>query len=418
MLKRISWTVVDQGLTSATTFVISIVAATSTTEIQFGLFSACLATYLLCQVVFRAAFIEPLVVQYGGATTDTLHDALRTGRGCAVVCAVTVGLLVALVGFAVGSIGSMTLLAASITALLLSDLARFSFIAEGRSHYAALTAFICLSVSGAALLVLKDLAATTPTVILACWSASALVAAAVTTWYSRTEVTFRALPAWLRTHRPTMAAHLADALLSSGSRQLAALIIAAVGGLSTAAAMRGAQLAMGPFTVLDLILGTLVLSEGSRIRRIAPQRFATFTLATSATVALGALLFGTAVSYVPRSIGLMILGGTWDKAVQIVIPMALLVSANALLLGASAGLRVIGRSATSARFRAVSAPIVLGAAFVGVTTHGALGAVIAQAAVTGVAAAVWWRYLLRHAAPCRSATPSEVDLQQAERGCI
>lgn len=394
MRSRLAWTVLDQILTSATAFVVSVVAARQLAPDDFGQFSLWLTIYFLSQVVFRAALAEPLLVRYAGSEPTTLSTGLAIGRGAAIMTAVGMTLGLTLSIFVSGGLSDIWWLGGSVGCLLLCDFMRFSFIAEGKPRTAAIGSLLLLGITTGSLFLAIQFTIDVPVKFIGAWGIAAFVTCAVMAAVTRMPIAVGAGRLWFREHHILIRGHVADALLGTGTRQIAALVVAGAGGLVTAGALRGAQMAMGPLTMLDLALGTLVLSEGTRLNRTRPDRLVPFTIAASTALAICAITFGALVEKSPDHIGAMFLGESWGMAREVIVPMSCLVAVNAVLLGAGAGLRVIQASQLSAQLRLRTAPAVIVAAFAGVSVAGARGTIIAQTVVLGVAAAISWRLFL------------------------
>jgi O-antigen/teichoic acid export membrane protein len=134
--------------------------------------------------------------------------------------------------------------------------------------------------------------------------------------------------------------------------------------------------------------------EASRLVHRDIRRFKQFI------IGLGFLLTGASVVWgliigllLPASVGVWLLGATWDPAAALLLPITLMVALLGVWSSAWTGLRAMGAAQRSLRAQIVGASAFLFGALLGALVNGAEGAAWGSAIGNLVASCFWWQQL-------------------------
>lgn len=339
-LGRTGWTIVDQGISSFSNVLVVVVTARAVTAGDFGRFSLALTAYSVLVGLCRAATGEPLLVLAG--------TGVGRGDGAVVLGAAAVaGLVGATVLGAVASLGGGVLawiLAASLVGLLVQDAARYVLIAAGRPGLAALTDSVwVIAVLAAFVLAAPDTVAS----YLALWAGAGAVAGAVGVLLAAVRPRLRGASAWVAEHRVLIRRFVAEFAFLSGASQLVVLLVGFRASAADAGALRAAGTLLGPAGVFTngLLLATVV--EAGRHRRAAATRRVVLAAALSAGAVM--VLMGGVLRFVPRSLGVHLLGDSWAAAAHVAPPLSMAFAGTAVATVVAAGMRGSGRTRESVR---------------------------------------------------------------------
>jgi hypothetical protein len=111
-----------------------------------------------------------------------------------------------------------------------------------------------------------------------------------------------------------------------------------------------------------------------------------FALVTGVVI----LICVSAVSQIPQSFGVQILGKTWATAKAVLVPIGLTIAANGVALGARAGTRAVAVPKRGLVLRLMVAPITAFSALMGAFIHGYLGAAWGLAIGNTICALILW----------------------------
>ena len=198
---RISWMVIDQGLSALTNLLLSVMVARSTTASAFGAFAVAFLVYGLVIGFSRALVGQPLQISFASATPEEFRKAAGHSLGAAVVVGSIAALITAVISLAVGGQAGTALIALSLwfPALVLQDTCRMAFFAAGTPRRAAAIdsawAVVVLGGFSAAMAVGLADGAVIP---LTLWGLGATVAAVYGIVLLRVGTTVRGCVQWMR----------------------------------------------------------------------------------------------------------------------------------------------------------------------------------------------------------------------------
>jgi len=302
------------------------------------------------------------------------------------------------VGLALGDgVGSaLAAIALLLPGLLVHDAWRMAFIAEGRPERAVLVdaVWLVLQLVGVGWLSWAGAESAAPYVL--AWGLAAAVAAVVGCVRAATSPRPLSSRRWLRAHWGLTRFLLYEEGLLQGSYQGSLLVVGAVAGLAGAGALRGAQVVLGPVSLLAMSAAAFLVPElARRAHLLAAQRL---RLAAAAGVALAVLglCWGAVMLLLPEGAGLALFGESWTGIRAVLFPTVLGQVGNLLSVGASAGVLALGRSDTVFRIHALDAVLILALGMVGLWLGGAVGAACGFAAAYWIVMPLWFRAVWRH----------------------
>lgn len=392
-VRRVGWGVGDQAISSLTNFFMGILVARTVSPTDFGAFSLAFAAYVLALVVSRGLTGEPLVVRHSHTSDADWRAATAGSAGLATAfafaAAVVVLVLAAIVG---GRLGEAFLaLAIVLPGLLVQDVYRYAFVARGVPMHAFICDLTWAAILLPALILLGGGPGTSLALPILVWGASALISAGVGMALGRILPSLRRARAWFSESRHLGLRYATEALISQAPFQVMLFVLGSVAGLSAAAALRGAQLLLGPIGMLIIGLSIVGVPEGVRLSR---SRGARGLRSPAALLSLGTasitLVWGLALTLLPADIGEKLLGETWVGASAVLVPITFAWIGNALAFGATVGLRVLADSRRSLRARSADASAQMIGGVTGALVGAAFGAAFGLAVGMAIGAVAWW----------------------------
>ena len=407
---RAIWGVADQVFSSLTNMGLSVVAARALSVREFAAFTFVYVAYLLVLGASRSVTSEPLLVHYSTATRGTFRQGVSRSSGTSAGVGLAAGLSCITLGVAIGgsAMSALAVLGACLPALLVQDLCRFAFFAEGRPLQALANDALWAALLCVVLIVGARENWHSPASIMAAWAGTGAVAGLVGCCQIGTRPHLRQAVGWLRAEWGLASRFFGEWGVLNGVSQTSIYAVAAVADVTAVAALRGARVLLGPWNVLSLGIRPVAIAEGVRILERSRSRFVLFLVAVSTTLALGLVLTGSAALLLPDRVGVMILGKTWIEARPVILPAALLVAGECMALGAIVGLRSMAAADASLRTRAIVGVGSLTTTLVGAALDGAVGAAAGGAIATWSGAALWWWVMLKTFAATGSPRKSPV----------
>ena len=331
-------TVLDQGVSSLSNLLISVLVAKSVGIEEFGVYALVIATYGLVLDSARALIGETLLIRRpalleSGRAVDQqcLGIALIIG-GSASIVLVPLLLVDGLVPF--GVLGTVFPL------LIVQDIQRYVFFAEGRPRLALASDLLWLGVlalcgTGALLLGGGGVS-----FWVGLWGVSAGFSFAVLTLATRVIPKFAGATKWDKQSRTVALQLFGDFAVTSGSVQMFTFLIPVVGSLTILGAYKAAQVAVGPLRMLfpaGLIVGLPIVSQlydKGKHRKILEQGGA-----ISLILFFAGGLYTVAIAALPIAWGMALLGPSWVGGSELVV----YVSIWATLVGVARGAGIVLR---------------------------------------------------------------------------
>lgn len=382
----------DQALSSATNFAVSVVVAREVTIREFGAFTTAFIAYTIVMGVSRSACMEAVLMRFSQVSHAEWSRATRAATGAALVVGTAAGGLSAVVGLATaGTFRAVFLaLAVSLPGLILQDAWRFAFFAAERGRSAFLND-LAWAIALVPLLVLALSRGASVGPLALAWGTAATFAAIVGVFQAGLLPKPSGAIGWWRENRRLASRILGEFAAMTATAHLTLYGVGAVAGIRALAALRGAQILLGPLNVIVIGIGLVAIPEGVRLLKRSTASLRKAAQALAAALAACALTLGTVLVLLPERIGESVLGRTWGSARHVVFPIAICLAFWGITMGALLGLRVLGRFDQSLRARLISSAISLLGAILGAAFGGAEGAAWVWAVSLGVGSAIWWR---------------------------
>lgn len=393
---RMSWGLIDQAISSLTNFAVGIVVAHGFGLEEFGAFTLAWFTYGLILNISRGLATDPLVVRFSGVPAATWRLAVSRTSATAIAVGIVMGGVCLLVGVVVpGPVGGALVgLGLVLPLLMLQDSWRFAFFAAGVGHKACLNDLVW----GVALVPALAVAVQRQSLfgLVLAWGLAGGVAALYGFWQARVVPSPGGVRIWFREQSDLGLRYLGENVTQSGGTQLRMYALGAIAGLADVAALRGAQLLLGPLLTVLMGIGTVAVPEAVRWGRRSRRHLVRFCLALGSVEAGAALLWALGLWILfPTGVGAFVLGPVWEPASVLLLPLCLSVIVGTFTTGATTGLRALGAARRSLRSQLFESTMFVLATVIGATMAGALGATWGGLIAAVLAGVVWWTQLRR-----------------------
>lgn len=405
---------VDQGVSSATNFLATVLVARAVSDSLFGSFSIALVTYRLVVSTSRALISQPLAIRVS-ARSDQLAE-VRAAAGAAIVCGTASGVAIVLVGVAIGGAAGVVLVVIGVLmpALVLQDTWRYALFTIGQPRRALVNDLVWAVIQvGLLAIVLRSADRTLGTVVLiiGAWGVGAVAAAVLGARQARVGPALGQAGAYLRRHFALGWRFSVEALSISGASQLTMVAVAAMVSTAGVGAIRGGATLFGPLTVVFMGVIAAGIPEGARLMARAPHRLAPMVVAVSAVMVGLAVSWGAMLLALPAGWGRGLLGETWTAAREVILPFTVANTGVAMASGALLGLRIVAAASATLRLRLLVGVVTILAGVAGARLAGPRGAVwgIALGSWT-TAVGSWWsfgRYRRTHPRSFRRPPPDD-----------
>jgi len=388
----VAWTVADQGLSSLTNFAIAVVAARQAGVAEFGAFGIAFTSYLLLLGISRSVCTDPLVVRFSVDGTPGRRQAAKAATGAALAVSVPAAVVCALVGLAFsGPLRvSMLSLAVCIPGLLFQDSIRFAFFALGRPARAAANDLLWVGGQAVAFAGLFRLTDPSPALLLLGWGLAATVAAIAGPFQSGLWPSPLRARQWFRDQAELSGRYLLDYFALAGQVHLVLYGLGVVAGLQALGAFRAAQLLLGPLnTLFFAALGTAV-PEGARVRGDGAGTLYRMIRNLAIVLPSFAILWVTALAFLPDRAGRAILGDSWPAAHDLILLIGAMTAMTGVIAAADSGLRALAAARRGLRARVTLLPLVAIGGLGGAALGGAAGAAAGLLVANAIGGAIFW----------------------------
>ncbi len=395
---RATWSLADQGLSSLSNFGVSLVAARELPGSGFGSYVLAFYAYTLCLGVAYAVGSEPYQVRF--SHTPFSAD-LRRARGQLLGTTLAVALMGTILLLAVAAVsGSLrapfVVAGLALPGLLLQDVTRQLYFADGRPWWATLSDGLWVAVSAGAIAVLWVSGGMHSSyLLLAAWACGAWVGAAFGLLHLGVVPRLNGIGAWLRENSSMAVSFTADFVSMAVAGQLVIYLLPLIVSLSAVGSMQGAALLYGPLAVVMTGSRAFGVPEGVRIRHGGPMALRRFEGGYGAGLFAIAAVYFAAVLLLPATWGRFILGASWAGSSPLLLWVGLSMLGTALAVAPAQGLRILAAGRRILLARAVDAPITIALSITGAFLGGVSGAAMGLGAAKLLAAGIWWLQFLR-----------------------
>jgi O-antigen/teichoic acid export membrane protein len=387
VLRQGVWAVVGQAASSLTNLLIAVAVARTSSAEDFGIFSLVFTTYLLALRGSRAIVATPLLIASAGESGAAVRRESRGALGASLITGGGMALILLVLAVVTrGSAGEMLVCCAVLLpGLLLQDIARYCFFAQGRAPLAAGIDVLWLVLQGAstALLLRGGFQGALP--YLLSWGLAASLAGAAGVLLLRCLPSLRQGRTFFRTHRRLVPDLVSDYLTSAVTVQMTPYVVALAAGVAAAGALRAGLVLAGLLNVVVLALKPIGQLEASRLHKRRPDLDNWFVILAASMLGAIALVYSVVMVSIPDWLGEELLGETWNAASELLVPLAVFLVARSPYTVIILSLRARLELRALFLMRVVTAPLQLAIPAVGAVVGGALGAAWGLAAASAVA---------------------------------
>lgn len=405
---RAYWSIFDQGISSASSFLLVVAVARASDVTTVGQFLLAYLLYGFVLGVGRAIGGDVLLLRAAERPDEVALDCRRL-LGLAVALSGPAAVVFGLTALAAGSgalATSLLCLGGALVPVLVQDALRYCLFAQGRPSRAAANDALWLAIQlslTAAVIVLWDPSSPAPFVV--AWAAGAVIAAAVGIWQTGLLPTLRDLRRWFTEDKGRVSSFFTDFSLMIAATHVTVYLIAVIATVEDVAAFRGMMLLFSPLDAL--FAGIRIMTLPALVRAITPGGAAVRKLAYVVALASALVTAGWALVIVtlPDRVGRAVLGATWDVAEPLEAAIAVASAALFAALPLQAGLRALRSARRLVILRVIQTVLLFCGIVVGTWLDAAQGAAVGLAIGSAVGGLLWWHGFSRDshvaAAPAR-----------------
>ncbi len=381
----------DQGVSSGSNFLVTVIVAGLVSETAFGAFSVALIAYQLAMGGVRAVLGEPFLSAHSADSVEVRRaaaaDMLRAAFATSLLASLVMAVAALVIGGAVT--GPLVAMACVFPFLGMQDSLRYVAVVDQPGL--ALASDVVWLVAVCALLAVAPSGASATWFVVA-WGMGGVMALGVALATMGVPLMGNARR-WLHEHREMAAPFLAEVASARSMTYVVQLLLGPIAGLPAIGAVRAAQVYYGPLNTLFSGIYLVLVPDGAR-QKGNPGRLVRFMALASVLVGGAAAAWMAVGLLLPDSVGEVIFGSTWANAQDLMLPMGLAVVAGSSATGAFAGLRSLGDARASLRARLYSLPTEAVLSVIGVVAGGAVGYAFGYATASVLIAVTWWSFFL------------------------
>lgn len=394
--RRVAWGLLDQVLSSASNFLVTIIAARSLSASDFGAFAVAMAVCIVSVFLARGLASDPLCTAHAADEPAELGWAVRSGAGTAVATAVGAAFATALVGLALGgTLGRVLLvLAVALPGLTLQDYLRYVLIVRGQANLTFLNDLFwtVLQVGFLAVAITMDGGAAS---LLLAWAAAGNVAALLGLWQARTWVGGpRSLRPWLRRHRELWPFFVLDNLVYQATNLVLIVVISLATTLSQVGGFRAVMTLYAPLAIIGRGIVGVAVPELAR-RQDDPMAVRRASLAIAWMLTPLAVVWAGLMLLIPDDVGRALLGDSWELAEPLIFLGGASTAVSLFTVGTVVGIRALGAGRDGLTARLAVSAVVLVVSAIGAVADGAHGVLTALAWSAPFQIATWWWLLVK-----------------------
>lgn len=385
--RRAGWTISDQIVSSATTFLALFVLARHADPETVGALGLAQSTLVIVIGLARAVGTDPLVVGYSGQVR--WERAAEGALGAAGWVGLGGGALLVVGALQQSGPGRVVMFVVGLAMpfLVTQDGWRFVAFTAQRSRAAFANDLLWTLVVIASIGLAGDSAAG----VSIGWVAGGVLAAFVGLVQFRIRPRWREAGRWMRTHRVFSGRCALEYLCIAGALPTVTIIVGASGQLAVAGSLRVAAVIAGIPVVFVGGLHSALVVEGAR-RGGSDRPYRWIVVLASVGTLMAVTTTAVVVGSVPQGWMRAALGPTWASAHRYLLPIAAVVGGVYALAILAGGMRAIGRSDVSVRLVAGSAGsgLALMVASLGTSIQLAIWMMAVPPVLGLIGGSVWW----------------------------
>ena len=320
--RRAGWNLADQMVSSLTNAVLSFMVANAVDAESFGGFSVAFTVFALVIGAARALATSPLNIRFSGADAAEQHRAASWATGMSLTLGFVVGVGCVAAGLLLGGPTRVALVTMGIVlpAVVVQDSYRFVFFSRQTPAKAALndTFWAVLQLGAVGVMLFTGVSSVGPLVL--AWGLSGAAAVLLALRQSAAVPSPRATLVWLREQSSLTRYLVASWATQQGSAQGAMLVIAALGSVVANGALRGAQILLGPTSIISSAALTFSIPEFSRRRdQLGRRQWMIAAVGVSGVVSVLGLAWGSLFLLMPDAVGEYLLNATWSATRELLL---------------------------------------------------------------------------------------------------
>jgi O-antigen/teichoic acid export membrane protein len=392
-LRQAHWGFLSQIVNTGTNFLLTLLVARVTAPDAFGAFAVVMVLYTIGIGVVRATSNDVLAVRRRRDRADPAREESEA-LAHTVAFGILLGLAAAAVVLVIGhGTGPFLLMALVMPMLLLQEGLRGIAMVRAVPKEAALSdvlwAVAQFGTIGVAAVLdgrVSEIAAVLG------WCAGGSLGAVTALVRLHIRPRFRAALRWFVLHRALAAPLLATHMLTGIPVDASFLLMPLVTDLSEVGALRAAFLFFGPLGILILGTRSMLLPDATRLG--SPREVRRLVGRVTAVQAVLAAAWGAGVVLLPDRVGRWLLDTNWDGTQGPRTFLAVMLVAEAVLVGAIVVASALGQLRRALLVQATTVPIVLVLVLVVASGHGATGTAAVLAGGYAVSAVLAWLLFL------------------------
>lgn len=389
-IRRIAWSSFDQGLSSISNLVLSVLAARQADLEAFGAFGVAFAIYQFGLGSSRALIGEPALIRVSSDNPNAASNA-RGILGSAMYIGVFGSAVNIVAAIAAPRFSTIFLVfALGFPILMAVDSARYWYLAKSEARSAATIdgIWIVAQLSTYALFLWGGVFSIET--VLVTWVIGAIAALLSFCIVRRDYPSLSGGYHWLRSVRHLSLRFWGEYIAISGVQQGVIYFSVIFAGIAAAGSLRGGQVIVGPLSMLTMGVAVVALpSLAARAREYDSRGLIKRSLAISGLLAATTLVYGTLILFLPPAVGENLLGDSWSSGIALVPFLIIQLIVSNLAYGATAGLRAMEAAKISLTLRLTTVPIVLLLVIFG-ASHSVSGAVIGATFGAALQLIMWW----------------------------
>lgn len=408
VLRKVSWNVVDQGLSALSNVLLAILVARSVDANAFGSFAVAFAIFGIAVAVAKSLVGTPLQMSVSSAPAPVQRQQTEWALGCALLLGLVGSAGCAIAAIATGGVLSAALAALTVVlpALVVQDSCRMAMFMAGRADRAALIDGVWVVAQFGLLAILLALGHATVPAMIVVWGGAAALSAITAMILLRARPLVGRATAWLRSQADLIRFLLPEYFLGLGAAQLTLLLIGAVVSTSAVGAIRAVQVLLGPLGVLGSAALQFAIPEIARQQDRPNPRLRTFGMAVGGSLGLVTLMYVAVLLVLPAQVGSALFGDSWANAAAVLLPIGLSSVASSFANGPAGVLYGLGQARTSFRINLVKGPVLVVTVLVLAAQLGVVGAAWTMCLIEVAVLPFWVAAFLRASARARAGMPT------------
>jgi O-antigen/teichoic acid export membrane protein len=391
VLSRAGSGVIDQAFVSLANFGLGVVVARLVAPTEFGAFGVAFAVYVVALNIARGFATQPLMIRFSSRDAGEFARGAGKATGLAVLLGILSGAMCLILGFVFPPplSGGFFGLAVALPGLLLQDALRFVLFTERRGHLAILNDLVwtVVLVPLIAIVVVSGTASVFSLVV--CWGAGAAAAAIVGTIRTGVVPQVQEAISWWSEHWDITPGFLMSELMQMGGAQLVQFAVGGLVGLSAVGSLRGAELLLGPTSMLTMGVIFTMVPEASRLTKALP-RLRRLAVTLSVVLGLAGAIWGAMLLFLPKTVGHQMLGASWEGARSVLLPMILYSTLSLLSTGPKIALRALEDASRTLQVSTLGSVITVFSGAVGSFAAGVIGGAWGLTFGSLVSLVAWW----------------------------